>query len=710
MSFVRAAFTLPAHVPAGATLGALLAALVDIAASSVTTTFSSPVSQLMHAGWDLATFVALGAAIDLSIFACTRVAGRWSLLGLALFAAVSGWCVYALLADWLVHRAHHTLAGRHVELVLVAMTCGMGLAPTACLIVGRQLGRWRATRVLATLVALTAFAGNLRVLRDDYAPLHVYGTTLALMLVGSALAPQVRLAAHGRRRLAIVVLLLAALACVPPPNHVRVALTRSPGAVAAWLLATEYWRLPRFEGAADPELARWLAARPGAASMQQQQQLTSPAESEHAARPGAAPTQQQLMSLADSEHAARPGAASMQQLTSPGESPLARAHAATTELLLAAPPLVVLLTIDAVRADLLADPERARQLPTLTRLAREGVYFSDARAPGSQTAVTLTATFAGKHASELAWAAYGTGDYRHQYAAADPTPRWPEWLSAQGIDTFKVVSLAFLSNAFGVAPGFTEERSVNRGKAHAPGTRVIEPLLAQLEAAAASPRPSFVYAHLTEPHEPYDRGALKTGPPFERYVSEVALADALLGRIVELLDSPQLAGRALLVVTSDHGEAFGEHGTHEHSKTLYDELLRVPLVFWGKTVMPRTLNQPVSLIDLGPTLLELFGVQLRTDLAGQSLVPLLAGHDITLTRPILAEGRLRRALVLGSRKIIVDERVHTLEAYDLAHDPGELHNLYDSQPERFAGMFAALSAYFDARAYRAVGYERKFRQ
>ncbi|HTU57318.1 MAG TPA: sulfatase-like hydrolase/transferase, partial [Polyangiales bacterium] len=361
-------------------------------------------------------------------------------------------------------------------------------------------------------------------------------------------------------------------------------------------------------------------------------------------------------------------------------------------------------------ADLLADPGRARQLPTLTRLMREGAYFSQARAPGSQTAVTLTATFAGKHASELAWAAHGTGDYRHQYAAADATPRWPAWLTARGVDTFKVVSLAFLANAFGVSPGFAEEHAVHRGKAHAPGTRVIQPLLARLEAAFTSARPSFVYAHLTEPHEPYDRGALKTGPAFERYVSEVALADALLGLIVELLESPELVGRGLLVVTSDHGEAFGEHATREHSKTLYDELLRVPLVFWGKSVVPRTLTQPVSLIDLGPTLLELFGIQAPDGLAGESLAPLLAGRDVTLTRPILAEGRLRRALILGSRKIIVDERVHTLEAYDLARDPGELHNIYDTEPERFAGMFSALQAYFETRAYRAIGYERKFRQ
>lgn len=636
-------FVPPQHVPASATLGALLAALVDLVASSLTSVFSSVSTRLMHAVWEVASFVALGAALDLLVYVCMRIGGRRALPSWGLFAAVSGWGVYGLLADWLVHRAHHTLAGRHVELLLIGMTFGMGLAPTAGLLVGRLLSRWRATQLLATLVSLAALIANLFVLRDDYAPLHVYGTTLSLLLVGSVLAPDVRLATY---KLAVV--LLTVLAIVPPPNHVRVALMRSPGATAAWLFATSYWRLPRFEGAPEPELARWLTRRESA---------TTPAPR-----------------------------------------------------LLAAAPVVVLLTIDAVRADLLADPARARELPTLARLAREGVSFSQARAPGSQTAVSLTAVFAGKHASELAWAPYGVGDYRHIYPAMDATPRWPLWLQARGVDTFKVVSLAFLANTFGVASGFAEEHAAHRGKMHAPGARVIEPLLARLHAAAASPRPCFLYAHFTEPHAPYDRGALKTGPAFERYVSEVALADSLLARVVALLESPELKDRALLVVMSDHGEAFGEHRTHEHSKTLYDELLRVPLVFWGKSFVPRTLAQPVSLIDLGPTVLDLFGVATPDGLAGQSLVPLLAGHDVTLTRPILAEGRLRRALIFGSRKVIVDERVHTIEAYDLAQDPGELHNLYDTQPERFRGMLAVLQAYFDAREYRAAGYERKFRQ
>ena len=85
----------------------------------------------------------------------------------------------------------------------------------------------------------------------------------------------------------------------------------------------------------------------------------------------------------------------------------------------------------------------------------------------------------------------------------------------------------------------------------------------------------FGFIHLTEPHAPYDRGSVKSGPQLERYVSEVAETDRYLGKIITTLSSYPLAGRSILVVTSDHGEAFGEHGTVQHTKT--DDRLRVHL-------------------------------------------------------------------------------------------------------------------------------------
>ena len=102
----------------------------------------------------------------------------------------------------------------------------------------------------------------------------------------------------------------------------------------------------------------------------------------------------------------------------------------------------------------------------------------------------------------------------------------------------------------------------------------MNPLLGRLHRAGAGPL--FVYTHLMEPHAPYDRGR-RDGTPYERYVSEVAVADVQLGRVLALLKK-RFADRWVLMVSADHGEAFGEHGTFEHGKTLYEELVHVPLL------------------------------------------------------------------------------------------------------------------------------------
>jgi arylsulfatase A-like enzyme len=165
-----------------------------------------------------------------------------------------------------------------------------------------------------------------------------------------------------------------------------------------------------------------------------------------------------------------------------------------------------------------------------------------------------------------------------------------------------------------------------------------------------------------------------------------------------------------LIVSSDHGEAFGDHGTHEHAKSLYEELTHVPLFVASPVVAPRKVEDRVSLVDLGPTILDLFGLDAPAAFLGQSLVPLLAGGSATLTRPIFAEGRLRRALTLpDGTKVIEDLRRKTVEVYDLASDPKETRNLFDVEPARGDAALAALRAFFAAHTRTEGGYEPPFK-
>ncbi|NUP14399.1 MAG: sulfatase [Polyangiaceae bacterium] len=633
-------------------LGALLAGVVDVVAANVATPLGGPGVRVMHAAWDMALLFALGLVCDGVVFSLDRGVRRrsnkafWLLLW-----AVSIFGMWWTLERIFSRQADALLGGRFRALLYPVFVVGSGLGPTLSLAIGRFLAKRPRWFFLGPVAGLAALVANELLYRDDYIEIHTAivwcSATLAGASVGRRFAAWCATRSERTRRgLVGGAIAACALAVVPTPNAARLALFRSPGGVGAWIFANVAWQLPALDTAPPADLdPRWLAARTGV--------------------PDRPPSEERIV------------------------------HGA---------PVVVLLTIDAVRADAVLDPAHADELPTLARLMREGVTFDNARSPGSQTAVSLTALFAGKFFSEMRWDRFGEGSSRFEYAVQDPTKRFVSSLSDGGVSTFKVASLTFLRNEFSVAPGFTEEVVVTKGRRHARGKEVVDPLVDRLREIDPD-EPFFAFAHMTEPHAPYDRGKVRNGPAWDRYVSEIAAADAHVARVVRALSSSALADRSILIVTSDHGEAFGEHGTREHTKTIYDELLRVPLIVWGKPLEHRTVDQRVSLVDLGPTILDLFGLDTPDWSAGESLVPLLAGKDVKLERPVLAEGRLRRAMFVGDLKVIVDLRRKTIEAYDLAKDPKELRNLYDVDRARVLPALAALRSYFDARSYTADGYE-----
>jgi arylsulfatase A-like enzyme len=230
----------------------------------------------------------------------------------------------------------------------------------------------------------------------------------------------------------------------------------------------------------------------------------------------------------------------------------------------------------------------------------------------------------------------------------------------------------------------------------------------------------FMYIHARQPHTPYepperfrrafcrpyegpvdgsswsvvqlDRGMLK---PTEAdlshlkdlYDANLAYIDSIVGLLIEKLKEWKLYDRTAVWVTADHGEAFGEHGRFMHSSQLYDEMLRVPLVFKPAPGLPdsRSVGSLVALADISPTILELAGVPCPAQrLYGKSLLPFLAGsgsseiHDFIFSRTAEDEGLFS----LRSRewKYILDTHSGREELYHLTEDPGEQHDRSVSLP------------------------------
>ena len=600
----------------------------------------------------VAAWLALPAAVAGYLGAALSRRGRRSTRLTALawlaYGGLASAGMYSIVGIHLARQARVLLNGAIYAGVYPFYVVACGAAVPAAHLVGAyfgRLGRWRAVPLT---IGVTGVVVNLVILRDDYPGVHAALSWVAICLLGAAVAPDVvaRLAARPQRRrqLLLVATLVGALGVVwAPSNAVRVELFRQPGAAAPWVLAQLCWRAP--EVRATAEAPRWEAQDPG------------------------------------------------------------RLAAATHGL--SAAPVVVVITVDALRADVVADRRHDAQLPTLAWLRDHGAWFARASSAGSQTSVSLTSAFSSRYFSQLRWGYHGIGRTRFLYAAADDSPRFPALLSEAGVATHSVLGVIFLASEFGITRGFADEKLVVRGRGHAEAANVLGPILKGLSEVRREP--ALFYAHVMEPHEPYDRGAVKTGPEWERYLSEVEVVDRWLARILDALRRRRLRGRGYLIVSADHGEAFGEHGTRFHTKTLYQEMIAVPLLMWGPRIVAGRIDERVSLVDLGPTLLNLYRKAIPDSYVGRSLLPLARGQGGALPRPVLAEGRLRRALYEGNLKAIEDPVRKVVEVYDLDRDPGELDNLFDREPERAHPLVAKLRAFFAENTLRDGDYEPPYK-
>ncbi len=382
-------------------------------------------------------------------------------------------------------------------------------------------------------------------------------------------------------------------------------------------------------------------------------------------------------------------------------------HALGLVLLLAAcrrgpeRPNVLLVTIDTLRADHCSAYGYGKPTtPRLEALARDGVRCELAYAPMATTAPShatmLTALLPRAHGVRKNGHVLGT---RHRTLA--------EVLRDNGYRTHAVVSSFVLEGRFGLAQGFVSYDDAMEAlfqTADRARHKALDWLRTSGDLGSTRPaRPFFLWVHIFDPHEPYApplEHRRPFAPPDESdalrsalasYDGEVQFADAELGALLDGLASAGVLDTTLVVVTADHGEGLMSHGQMGHGPQLYEEAVRVPLVFRWPRGLPSgaVVETPVLLADLAPTLLALLGVKEPLERAdGVDLADVLRGRRAgEANRPVFLERRryddepaagipARSALMgvrLGRFKYL--EAPDVRELYDLAADPAETRNL-----------------------------------
>jgi len=359
---------------------------------------------------------------------------------------------------------------------------------------------------------------------------------------------------------------------------------------------------------------------------------------------------------------------------------------------------VILISVDTLRADHLSCYQAGRpQTPHIDALAKNGTLFSQVGTPYPLTLPAHVALFTSTYPFANGVRDNGIPLYPTAITLATV-------LKSAGYRTAAFVGSFVLDRRFGLSRGFDvydgpldlhNKASAGPVERKRPGTQVAEAATHWLETNSSAP--FFLFLHLYDLHQPYD---LPQDPKLRHgetgYAAELAYVDRVLGDFLAALDRRQLLQKTLIVFTSDHGEALGEHGETTHGYFIYQSTLHVPLiVHWpagSRRIPPDRVDEPASLLDVAPTILDAIGIPRPGEMRGHSLMS-APGAQETYSESTYARNHFGcaslRSLRVGAYKYIDAPKP---ELYDLSSDPNEMRNLYAQQRAKAAALSARIDA------------------
>jgi len=363
---------------------------------------------------------------------------------------------------------------------------------------------------------------------------------------------------------------------------------------------------------------------------------------------------------------------------------------------------VILISIDTLRSDHLAVyGYESGATPNLDAFRKEAILYQRAYSHSPMTLPAHVSMLTGKLPSE-----HGVRNNIGFRFDGRKSPSLPSLLKDKGYTSGAAVSSYLLRAQTGMGEGFDwYEDSISPP----PGAAVAESQRSGTETTRLALRwirsvqrqRFFLFLHLYEPHVPYDPPEPFRSRLTLRYDGEIAAADAVLGSFFNELRRLKIYDRALIIVTSDHGEGLGDHREEEHSILLYREALQVPLMMKLPSAQRggETIEAPAQLIDLFSTVLSITG----SSQAGGRRPTLLDIDSLTEPRPIYSETLFPRIhLGWSALRSVISGNHHYIESpkpelYDLDEDPAERVNGIAEDSGAAASLRSLLEAQPDTK-------------
>lgn len=372
---------------------------------------------------------------------------------------------------------------------------------------------------------------------------------------------------------------------------------------------------------------------------------------------------------------------------------------------------ILLITLDTTRADHLGCyGYKEARTPNLDRLAREGIRFARAYCPAPLTLPSHTTILTGLEPFQ-----HLVRNNGHYLPANIKTVT--EILKDRGYRTAAFVSSFSVDSRFGLDRGF--EVYDDTFQADMP----FKTMNAERRAGDTFSRFArwlennyrdrfFCWVHYYDPHLPYNPPA-----PYDRefsdrpYDGEIAYMDVYVGRILQALEERGLLDKTIIIVAGDHGEGLGSRVELGHGIFLYEETVRVPLIFWGKKVFkrPAVIEERVRLSDLAPTILSWSRAEEETaKMLGRSLEKIFQGREKKDREAIIETFYPREnfgwseliGIISGRWKLIQSPRP---ELFDLKSDPEERRNLFSTSQQQAAELRQKLESFLLGQAESGAG-------
>ncbi len=399
---------------------------------------------------------------------------------------------------------------------------------------------------------------------------------------------------------------------------------------------------------------------------------------------------------------------------------------------------ILLISIDSLRADHVGCYGYERNTtPTMDKVAADGIRFANAMSTSSWTLPTHLTMFTGRY--QIAH-----GVMHESYTLSDQVPTMGEVMKAAGYATAGFVSAPYLAAHYGYSRGMDVYRDLSSEYGHRAEARsaIVSKELTELAVdwlEDNKDEPFFMFVHNFDAHydytppPPYDtmfdddyEGEMDGNHFIERkdvnanmdkrdldhilalYDGEIRYADDHIGILLDQLRELGLHDDTIVLIVSDHGDEFFEHGNKGHHRTLYDEVLRVPMIVRlpDRAHAGTVVDEQVTLVDLMPTMLELAGIDATDGMQGISMAPLMAGRRSGRTAIYSAfldkrgfnlqvGRRTSESKVIQHFNRITHPKQTPVERYDIEIDAGELEDIAPMTQVRTRGELDILAAFLD---------------